>query len=51
MKYNILYENPNEDIFTRLLKIRKIEEDLEDFINPSFSKHWLDPFLLSDFDK
>lgn len=49
--YNILYDNPDEDIFTRLLKIRNVEENIENFLNPSFANYWLDPFLLSDIDK
>lgn len=46
----ILYENPNEDIFKRLLKIRNIEWDIENFLNPTFWNSWIDPYLLNDFD-
>lgn len=49
--YNILYENPDEDLFSRLMKVRKIEDNFEDFINPSFSKYWIDPFALNDIQK
>jgi len=50
MKYKVLYDNPNEDILTRLLKIRNINDNVEDFLNPTFSKYWKDPFLLNDMD-
>ncbi len=46
----VLYDNPNEDLFQRLLKIRKIEDNIENFLNPSFSNSWIDPYLLNDFD-
>jgi single-stranded-DNA-specific exonuclease len=46
-----LYDNPNEDILTRLLKIRNITDSIEDFLNPTFKKYRKDPFLLSDMDK
>ncbi|MFZ5341471.1 MAG: hypothetical protein ACOZBL_02740 [Patescibacteria group bacterium] len=49
--YNILYDNPDEDIFTRLLKVRNIDENADRFLNPNFSNYWIDPFLLSDIDK
>lgn len=48
--YNILYENPDEDLFTRLLKIRNVDEEIENFLNPTFSKYWIDPFLLNDIN-
>lgn len=51
MSYQILYENTNENIFSRLMKIRNIDDDIESFLNPSFSNYWLDPYLLNDFDK
>ncbi len=51
MSYQILYDNPNEDLFQRLLKIRDIDQDLNSFINPSFSNSWIDPYLLNDFEK
>lgn len=48
--YKILYENPNEDIFTRLLNIRKIDDNIDDFLNPTFVKYRQDPFLLEWMD-
>jgi single-stranded-DNA-specific exonuclease len=51
MKYQVLYDNPNEDILTRLLKVRNVEDNIEDFLNPTFSKYWIDPFLLNDMEK
>jgi len=51
VSYQILYENPDENIFTRLMKIRNIDDDIETFLNPSFSNYWIDPYLLNDFDK
>ena len=50
MSYEILYDNPDEQIFERLLKIRNIEEDVNNFLNPSFSNSWIDPYQLNDFD-
>ncbi len=47
----ILYDNPKEDLLSRLFKIRHIQQDMESFLNPSFSNSWIDPYLLNDFDK
>lgn len=49
--YKLLYENPNEDFFTRLLKIRNINDDILDFLNPSLAKYRIDPFFLDDMEK
>ena len=51
MNYQLLYENSDEDLITRLLKIRKIDENVDSFLNPKISESWLDPFLLNDMDK
>ncbi len=49
--YRLLYENPDEDFFTRLLKIRNINDDILDFLNPSLAKYRIDPFFLDDMEK
>ncbi len=51
MNYNVLYDNPEESVIERLLKIRKIDDDLGDFLNPTFSRYWVDPNKLNDFEK
>ncbi|HCB51451.1 TPA: hypothetical protein DEP21_02645 [Patescibacteria group bacterium] len=51
MNYKILYENPNEDIITRLLKIRNIDGDNDNFLDPKLQNYWLDPYLLHDMEK
>ncbi|UFX83157.1 single-stranded-DNA-specific exonuclease RecJ [Candidatus Absconditicoccus praedator] len=47
---DIIYDNPNEDIIERLLKIRQID-NFDSFLNPSFSNSWIDPYKLNDFEK
>lgn len=49
--YKILYENPNENIINRLLHIRWVDQEINDFLNPTFSKYRLDPLLLNDMEK
>jgi len=51
MKYNIQNVNSNKNITDRLLEIRWINEKIDDFLYPSYSKYWSDPFLLSDMQK
>lgn len=51
MNYTLLYENADESVIDRLLKIRKIEDDLEDFFQPTFSRYWIEPDKLHDFAK
>ncbi len=49
--YTILYDNPSEDIVTRLLKIRKIDSDPEHFLRPTYEEYRTDPFAYKDMDK
>lgn len=51
MNYNVLYDNADESVIQRLLKIRKIEDNLEDFLQPTFSRYWIDPTKLNDYEK
>ncbi len=51
MNYNILYDDAQDDLITRLLKIRNIEDNIKHFLNPTFSHYRIDPYLLSDMDK
>lgn len=48
MNFNIQYENPNESLLTRLFKVRWIQDNVENFLNPKLADYWLDPFLLND---
>lgn len=52
--YDILYENPHEDLVTRLLKARWLDYDNSDnhkFLHPTWKDHWIDPFKLNDLEK
>ncbi len=51
MNYTLLYDNPEESVIQRLLKIRNIEDELDDFLQPTFSRYWIEPDKLNDFDK
>lgn len=51
MNYTVHYDNENESVLERLLKIRKIDDNLEDFLSPTFSRYWIEPSNLNDFDK
>lgn len=51
MNYNVLYDNADESVIERLMKIRKIEDDLEDFMNPTFARYRGDQEKLHDFEK
>ncbi|MBP7848194.1 hypothetical protein KA013_03195 [Patescibacteria group bacterium] len=50
MTYTVLYDNPSEDIVTRLLKIRKIDDQAERFLNPTYEDYRVNPFLFKDMD-
>lgn len=50
MKYKVLYDNSNEDLLTRLLKIRNITENLDGFLEARLQNYWIDPFLLNDME-
>ena len=51
MNYKVHYDNENESVLERLLKIRKIDDNLEDFLSPTFSRYRNDPRVLNDFEK
>lgn len=51
MKYKINYTNPDENLITRLLKQRKIDDNPDLFLDPKLADYWLDPFLLNDMWK
>lgn len=50
MNYKVLYNNPNEELLTRLLKIRNISDDIDSFLEARLQDYWLDPFLLNDME-
>jgi single-stranded-DNA-specific exonuclease len=51
MNYQLLYDNPEESLTTRLLKIRKIDDQLSDFLAPTYRRYRQAPANLSDIDK
>lgn len=51
MNYHVIYDNPDEDLLTRLFKVRWIDDSIESFLNPRLNEYRLDPFLLNDMEK
>lgn len=51
MTYKVLYENPDESLIQRILTLRNIDCDIQDFLNPSFKQYRGDPWILSDMQK
>jgi len=51
MNYQVQYDNQDHDLITRLLKIRKVDENREKFLDSKINDYRLDPFLLNDMDK
>lgn len=51
MNYHVVYDDPNEDLLTRLFKVRWINDDVDSFLNPKLADYRLDPFLLNDMEK
>ena len=51
MNCKLIYDNPQEDLITRLLKVRNIDDHIDSFLNPTFTEYRKSPFLLHDMDK
>ena len=51
MRYQILNQDADLSLIERLLKVRNISDNIENFLNPTLANYWLDPFLLNDVDK
>ncbi len=51
MRYKILNSDLSKDLIQRLFEIRNINDDIEDFLKPSFKKYWYNPFDLNDMSK
>ncbi len=51
MNYHVIHDNPEEDLLTRLFKVRWIDDNIDSFLDPKLSDYRLDPFLLNDMDK
>lgn len=51
MNYHVIYDNPDENLLTRLFKVRWIDDTIESFLNPKLNDYRLDPFLLNHMDK
>ncbi len=50
MQYTLLCQHPDADLFTRLMKVRNIQDNLEDFLDPNFATYRQDPHTLKDMD-
>ncbi len=51
MHYTLLHDDSSWDILSRLFKARKIEDEKEKFLNPTYKEYRSSPALLSDIDK
>lgn len=51
MNYYVIHDNPDEDLLTRLFKVRGIDDNIESFLHPKLQDYRLDPFLLNDMGK
>lgn len=50
MNYELKYENENESLIQRLFKIRNIDNNIDDFLDPKIKRYRIDPFLLNDME-
>ena len=50
MKYNVLLDDRNQDLFSRLMQVRNIEDDLERFLDPSYQAYRTDPWAIHDME-
>ena len=50
MNYEVIHDNPNEDLLTRLFKVRGIDDNIDSFLDPKLNDYRLDPFLLNQMD-
>ncbi len=51
MNFKLIYDNPQEDLLTRLFKVRKIDDTIDSFLDPKFATYRGNPFLLHDMEK
>lgn len=51
MNYKVLRDNPDENLLTRLFKVRWIDDNIDSFLDPKLSSYRGDPFLLNDMEK
>ncbi len=51
MNFKLIYDNPKEDLLTRLFKVRQIDDHIDSFLDPKLADYWWDPFLLNDMEK
>lgn len=51
MNFKLIYDNPKEDLMTRLFKVRHIDDNIDSFLDPKLSDYRGDPFLMHDMDK
>lgn len=50
MQYTVLYDNPEETLFERLMKIRNVSDDHETFLNPTYKSYRQEPMQLNEMD-
>lgn len=51
MNFKLIYDNPKEDLLTRLFKVRQIDDHIDSFLDPKLADYRWDPFLLNDMEK
>lgn len=51
MNFKLIYDNPKEDLLTRLFKVRLIDDNIDSFLDPKLADYRWDPFLLNDMEK
>ncbi len=51
MNFKLMYDNPDENLLTRLFKVRGIDDNIDSFLDPKLSEYRWDPFLLNDMEK
>jgi single-stranded-DNA-specific exonuclease len=51
MHYRLWTEDITQSLTARLLAAKWIQDNVDDFFRPSFSRYWQDPMLLNDIQK
>ena len=49
--FQVLNESYEEDIVSRILKVRNITDEVSDFLNPTYWKYWQDSFQMWEVQK
>ncbi|MEI8091897.1 MAG: hypothetical protein WCG98_06900 [bacterium] len=40
MNFKLIYDNPKEDLLTRLFKVRQIDDHIDSFLDPKLADYW-----------